>query len=594
MSEARQNHPHDDAGQTDEAGQDGYAELRRLLLGPEQAQLSRLRQWLESPEGYAREVSRVLPEAVELRTAEDQRLSEALLPTVETGLADSVRKRPQLWIDALFPVIGPAIRKAIAETLSVMIQSLNQTLEHSLSLRSLGWRAQAWRTGKPFAEVVLLNTLVYRAEQVFLFHRETGLALQQVVAEKVEAWDASLVSSMYTALQDFMRDALHKPESETLDRPKMGEHTLWVEQGPYALIAVAIRGAAPEGFRVTLQEALEEIHRAQGEALAAFAGDAGPFAACRPRLEACLQSQFQPPPRRTLFALRVAAGLILGALALWIVVALRQEGRWQDYLARLRAEPGLVVTRAEKGWRQYYLEGLRDPLAADPAALLAASRLDPGHIVSRWEPYQALAPDFVLARARALLEPPATVTLELRDGALIAAGTAPRQWIAEARRLARAVPGVMRFDTDALLPEELVALRELKEGIERQVIRFVLDTAQLAPGQAAVLEQVAADARALERRAAEADRQPRIEVVGHADQSGAEAKNQRLSEERAESVRRFLASRGVAPAALAAAGVGAREPLRPGTSEEELQLNRSVTFRVGLSDAPAKKAAPPQ
>ena len=38
----------------------------------------------------------------------------------------------------------------------------------------------------------------------------------------------------------------------------------------------------------------------------------------------------------------------------------------------------------------------------------------------------------------------------------------------------------------------------------------------------------------------------------------------------------------------------AREPLRPGTSEEELQFNRSVTFRVGLSDAPAKKAAPPQ
>jgi OOP family OmpA-OmpF porin len=249
------------------------------------------------------------------------------------------------------------------------------------------------------------------------------------------------------------------------------------------------------------------------------------------------------------------------------------------------------MTRAEKGWLGYNVEGLRDPLAADPAALLAAAGIDPQKVVSRWEPYQALAPSFILARARALLEPPPSVTLELRDGTLSAAGSAARQWIAEARRLARAIPGVTQFNTEALLPDELVALRKLKAEFEGQTLRFVLNKAQFAPGQP--IERLAAAARELERAAAEAGQQLRIQVVGHTDERGSDASNQLLSEERAARVRRLLVASGVNPATLEAIGVGAREPLRAGTSKEDLQLNRSVTFGVGLSEASARKAAQP-
>ena len=65
----------------------------------------------------------------------------------------------------------------------------------------------AWRTGKSFAEVVLLNTLVYRVEQVFLIHAQTGLLLQHVVADAVTAQDADMVSGMLTAIRDFARDS---------------------------------------------------------------------------------------------------------------------------------------------------------------------------------------------------------------------------------------------------------------------------------------------------------------------------------------------------------------------------------------------------
>jgi hypothetical protein len=56
-----------------------------------------------------------------------------------------------------------------------MMQSFNQTIDHSLSFKGLAWRIEAWRTGRPFAEVVLLHTLRFRVEQLFLIHRDTGL-----------------------------------------------------------------------------------------------------------------------------------------------------------------------------------------------------------------------------------------------------------------------------------------------------------------------------------------------------------------------------------------------------------------------------------
>src|SRR4051812_23187242 len=97
---------------------DGLDELRRLLVGPEQQELVRLRERLDEQDALLpSDVSRVLPEAVTLRSRQDKKVTEALLPTVEEAIGISVRKNPQTLVDALFPVIGPAIRKAIAEAL---------------------------------------------------------------------------------------------------------------------------------------------------------------------------------------------------------------------------------------------------------------------------------------------------------------------------------------------------------------------------------------------------------------------------------------------------------------------------------------------
>jgi OOP family OmpA-OmpF porin len=273
-----------------------FAELRTLIVGPEQRQLRALQARLNDPGRQAQDVSDVLPEAVLLRRR-DPHLTRALAPTIEEAITASVRKNPQPLADALFPVIGPAIRKAFAASLSSMLESLNRTVEYSLSWRAIRWRITALLTGRPFAEVVLLNTLVYRVEQVLLIDRRTGLLLQHVASDPRAIQDPDMVSGMLTAIRDFSRDSFRVADEDALDTLRVGELSIWIEQGPYAILAAVIRGTPPRELRVALQEAIERLHAFHGDALQSFDGDTAPFDSVRPTLEDCLQSQYLRPPR---------------------------------------------------------------------------------------------------------------------------------------------------------------------------------------------------------------------------------------------------------------------------------------------------------
>ena len=110
---------------------DSFAELRTIIVGPERRRLRALRKHVLDASAQTRGVSRVLPDALQLR-AHDPQLKRALAPSVEEAITASVQKNPQALADALFPVIGPAIRKAVTHTFDAMIDSVNQTIERSV------------------------------------------------------------------------------------------------------------------------------------------------------------------------------------------------------------------------------------------------------------------------------------------------------------------------------------------------------------------------------------------------------------------------------------------------------------------------------
>ena len=414
------------------------AELRRILLGAEIAELARLSRQFDDPEAFAEAVSRVLPSAVARAASRDEQLAQVLAPTVEQATQTSIRSDPRTLVNIMHPVILPAIRKSIIEIIDESFQSLNESLKHSFTLQGLKWRIEAWRSGKTFAEVVLKHTLVFQVEHVFLIHRTSGLLVSHVTAERAASQDPQLVSSMLSAIQDFVRDSFSGGGSQGVDTMRLGELLLWCEPGPFASLVAVIRGNPPESLHNTLREVLTRIHEDHGRALEKFDGDSAPFLDVEARLAELVklrqEADRRARPRFPWLLVPVAVALLFAGG--WLVKQWRHEANlWEGYVQRLKAEPGIVVTKADRENGRWNVSGLRDPLAADPAQLLRESGLDPERVVASWQPYQALNAPLVLKRLGGSLNPPPTVTFAVANDAIVATGSASSAWLQRARNL---------------------------------------------------------------------------------------------------------------------------------------------------------------
>lgn len=421
-----------------------FEELRRLLLSQEREQLHELRDRITGKERRSQDIADVLPEAVKLSRERGEELTHALQPAVESSIKESIDQRPQVFVDALHPLIGPIVRRSIAESLRRLLQSLNQTLEHTFSWRGLKWRFEALRTGKSFAEVVMLRSLVYRVEQLFLIHRETSLSLLHVAADATMSKDSDMVAGMLSAIQDFARDSFEMGEDSALEEFRVGELQVWIAPGRHAYLAAVIRGNPSRELRSTLEETIESIHILKGSALASFQGDAGVFESLRPELESCLRAQYSTTKEggrstRAWIMLATTAALTIFLLAL----AAQSNAKWKTFLGRLNAQPGLIVTEARQGWfSPSQVSGLRDASSADPAALAREAKLDPARIRFHWKEYLALDPASVRRRLEQRFGIPNEARIAIKDGVLDLAGSVPYEWLERVRREATLIPGV--------------------------------------------------------------------------------------------------------------------------------------------------------
>lgn len=570
----------------DAAMETALAELRQLLFNPEQVQLGKLQERLDNPQVYAQDLSKVLPEAIILLSLQrHERLTKALLPTIEEALQISVKKDVNIIANAIFPVIGPAIRKSIHVAISSLIQSLNQTLEHSLSPQSFKWRLEAKQTGKSFAEVVLLRTLLYRVEQVFLIHKNTSLVLQHMTADLVAAQDADLVSAMLRAIQDFVQDSFNVQQGDGLETLRFGELTIWIEDGSEAILAGVIRGNAPKELRLVFQDVIEKIHSDFRSQLTDFDGDNQPFEASRDYLETCLQAQYAIKKEKSSPLLPIFAGSIVVALAAWGFISYQENQRWTTYIENLNQQPGMVVTSFEKRHGKYQLSGLRDPLAADPLKILQASKINPQAVVSHWEPYLSFDGSIFTARIYQILKPPPTVVLKLDNkGVLSAQGSANQEWIVETQKLVKAIPGITKYNDRNLIQIDYQQLQILKQNIEQQMLIFQVGNSKLITGQAKKITALVTQINQLSSAAPLHNKNVNIQIIGHTSYSGAEDKNLLLSQNRAYTILSALKSQGLINTEITAIGVGTKQPVLNQKNLSQEAANRSVTFKVFLTD----------
>ncbi len=449
---------------------DELERLRQLLgIAEDRAAVDHIEERVKDRESRTRDVAEVLPEAVK-RAAQGGRLTPSLEAPIERTLRKSITRDPKAFADVLFPAMGPAIRRSIAEALRSALEGLNRAMEYGFSVRGLRWRLEAWRTGVPFREVVLRHTMAYRVREAFLISKRSGLLMVRAGEAGREALDRDAVAAMLTAIENFVADSTGDDGGELVSA-ELGGHVLWVLSGYAARLALVVEGQPPRSVRTRLQENLERIHGRRGSWMESFDGSAEPDEELIGEVASCLMWETvdsagdQRGEKSSRF---LRAGIVLGlgaalllAWLIWSVVENRQDAaRWARLETLLADRPGLVYLNADREDGRRRISLLADPGAERPEELARQAGFETDEIQWSIHRFQSAEPELVAARLRQALAPiPAGVSITA-DDVVTVAGEAPADWIDRLRQYVgfQSQPEQFRLSLRGAAEQDLIEL----------------------------------------------------------------------------------------------------------------------------------------
>lgn len=535
---------------------DELARLRELMLGEEADRLHRLDQRISDPVQRTGDVAEVLPGAMNRALADPVARPGMERPIVDT-IRSAIKRDTESFAEALFPVLGPAIRRAVADALKSLVERINAALEHSFTAKGLRWRLEAARTGVPFGQIVLRETLRYAVQEVFLIQPESGLILARARRADTLRLDEDAFAAMLTAIQAFIRDSFGLEEDERLRSAELGDRTLWTINGPNAVLACVVLGSPPTEVREHLMETLEALHAHYGDEFDRPPEKLSDRRGIEALLEETLAAEVAEKASRGKGRSRLfwsGAALLALAWLCWLLWGAWQSNRLQSEIVRLLdAEPGYLVTGHEKRNGHIRITGLRDPYARSPADTLSEAGLAVGQTEFDFRSYASLEPALVLRRLQAAVDPGNALVFELEGPLLRVHGKPDPEQYARLQSLPAAHPLIEavelpprepRPDPGAERAARLEQFERALASVNGRELRFSAGTEFEAGGQEA-LDRLGADIRNLLDKAAAVDMSPGIRLEGFADGLGNAGRNREIALERARAVRAALARRGV-------------------------------------------------
>lgn len=388
-------------------------QLRDLLFRKEQARLEELEEQFKSREKRVEALCEILPDSL-TQLQDSNRLKHSLKPQLSVGLEEVIQQNPKRFAAMFYPVIGPAIRRAVGEALKGLLDNINRTMEQSFSARSWRWRLEAWRTGVPFGEIVIKHTLAYSIDEVFLVQRETGLLIARAVRAEAEVLDRDAVAAMLTAIQRFMQESFATDDDNPIRSIEVDAHTLWIVPGVHAAMIALIKGTVAREARGELQQKLELLHREYGEVLVDVSQQQDMLPALTTELEECLlikqldhktedSTEGNEPAKKryTAWWLLFIGLLVFAAWQTWQWWQLDNE---RDRLVQtVQKTPGWVVLKQGIDAGRVHLQVLRDPLAASVQQILEQASIDDDRVAFILSDYQSAELSLVQKRiARAM------------------------------------------------------------------------------------------------------------------------------------------------------------------------------------------------
>ncbi len=466
------------------------AELQSIILGLEPHELVRLQAWLRNKTNFAEEIGHILPLSIKNAIENNDQLGKSIEPIVEPLIYRQITQNPKAITNAIYPILGPIIRKHIAESFRKMIETVNTTLERQFSLKRLKWRIEALFTDLTFAEIVMLRGLPFRVKQVFLIHKETGLLIQQASIDGKNTNNSDMIASMLVAIQDFIKDSFSEniDNQETIEAIRLHNFHFWIEDSPLATLAVVFEGTPPEGIRSIFQKNLEKIQLHFLSELKHFNGEVLELPLLQSILDNCLIEQNQEIGYKKLVAF---TSIIAIAILFLLIFNIVQYYKLENFAENLNSQAGIIITKTDKSFCNFYLEGLRDNNAVNPNKIAVEMGIDSNRVHYTWKDYISTDKAILIKRFTTKLQPPKTLNFHFADNTFFINGEAPHYWIIEARKFFNNNIFFPKVDMQNILDSDIAQLNHLKQKITAITFHFPRGIKELSEQNVTNLQKAA-------------------------------------------------------------------------------------------------------
>lgn len=533
-------------------------QLRTVILGKDHQVIT------DAIKDQAREmVGSVLTEALHDRQKKDGSVNKVLLPIVEDTVEHSVTHHSDRLVTSLYPLMGSLVRKSVSAFLSEFIEKTNQLIENSFTFKGLKWRFNAWKAGVSFTQYVLSQTYNYRVEHILLIHQETGLLLNSVNLDQQSKNDTGLISSMLSAINDFVGDSFQTNQDglkEQLKTVSTDNFNLLIKPGPKAIIVAAVTGNPPQEVSDKLQVTLENVHKLYQDEFEQFNGDNAPFDNSENQLRDCLLTEekilAQNSNKKPWFA-----WLILTIIVIFLGFQLQgwyQLKALNNLIMEIDQEPGIVVkTITVNSETDITLDLMRDPNAISIEKWFDAHELSFNNIKLKERRYRSLSPEILDSRVQEILSGYPYLSQQWQGDQLLLTGNIDTNSFQEIiKQLADAGIFSNQLNIEKLIvnnsdnvSDSLAIQQQIFKSIVGKIsatqLDFDIGNNQVTPRMKAHLQQLVNQFIHLEKLAKQLNINVGLLIMGSSDNLGNRGNNTKLSMERAENTATGLAYLGL-------------------------------------------------
>ncbi len=511
-------------------------ELKAILLEGDREKLAALEKELEKLRLDLHDKERLLslldPVTIEMLARAIQRspheMANVLAPAVGPAIRKQIASAKDDIVDALYPVIGQAIRKAVAEAMKNLARTVNEKLDKALSFRLFRKRLVARLKGVSPDEAVLSEVLPFRIHEIFYIHKKSGILLAHASLNPDDSQVKDVIGGMLTAIKSFAQDAFKtNGEIQDLNVIEYDDLQIYLENGKYAFLAVVISGVPPEQFYQQIKDLEAALHKQYAATLRDFDGNLQPYSSVPNELARFIRqfatdkanSPSAPTWAKVAVLLFFVAAFVAGIWYLTIHIGNPSQSR---KVSSPKFDYSTLLTRLETYSSQGWQSDLRQiKFFADGNVLFLE-----GPVVSRAEGLQ-------LAQAVAKISGFPVVVNRLSAS----------------------------FSKDSILAK-----------ISKTIFLFDKGSWKLNATQKARLDSLIPYLKMFSDQ--------KISIIGHSDSLGSETINKAISLKRAQTVKDYLVSRGIAAKQLTVVGMGSTRPYLPNTTEKNRAFNRRVCLII--------------